>query len=155
DLFAIPQRSALKRTAREHGISVLLPLRSIPFRSRHVKTLAWIPDFQHVRRPEFFSVEERRGRDVTFRTIAERCTLLLLSSQNAFEHFADVFPEHVHKVRLSPFPSLFAFEPPVGEGPEALAILRKYNVGPKFALVANQFWRHKNHEVVIEAVRLL
>ena len=152
ELFGIPQRSALKRAARQHGISVLLPLRFIPFRSLNVKTIAWIPDFQHVRRPEFFSAEKRRGRDVTFRNMAERCTLLLLSSQNAFEHFADVFPEHVHKVRVSPFPSLFAFEAPVGE---AQSTLRKFNVSPKFALVANQFWRHKNHEVVIEAVRQL
>jgi glycosyltransferase involved in cell wall biosynthesis len=151
-LFALPERSGLKRTAREHGISVLLPFRSIPFRAADVKTIGWIPDFQHVHRPEFFSDQERRGRDLTFRGMAERCSLLLLSSQNALEHFADLYPEHIHKARLSPFPSLFAFEAPSGD---TIDTLRKFNLSSKFALVANQFWRHKNHEVVIEAIRQL
>jgi glycosyltransferase involved in cell wall biosynthesis len=77
---------------------------------------------------------------------------VLLSSENALEHFADLFPEHLDKARLSPFPSLFAFEAPAGD---PLVTIRKFNLPTKFALVANQFWRHKNHEVVIEAIRQL
>ena len=84
--------------------------------------------------------------------MAERCTLLLLSSRNALDHFADFYPQHVNKARLVPFPSLFAFEPPAGD---ATVPVRKFNLPEKFALVANQFWRHKNHEVVIEAIRQL
>jgi glycosyltransferase involved in cell wall biosynthesis len=149
-LLALPERSGLIHSAREHGISVLLPFRTVPFRASDIKTICWIPDFQHVHLPEFFSEEQRRSRDVTFRHMAERCTLLLLSSRTALEHFADVFPQHIDKARFVPFPSLFAFEPPTGD---ATVTVRKFNLPEKFALVANQFWRHKNHEVVIEAIR--
>jgi len=87
-----------------------------------------------------------------FQMVAERSTLLLLSSQNAADHFAEIFPKHIQKARLAPFPSLFAFENPTGD---VQATLRKFHLPAKFALVANQFWRHKNHGVVIEAIRQL
>jgi glycosyltransferase involved in cell wall biosynthesis len=151
-LLALPEPSGLIRTARENGISVLLPFRTVPFRATGIKTICWIPDFQHVHRPEFFPESQRRSRDVTFQRMAERCTLLLLSSRNALDHFADLYPQYVNKARLMPFPSLFAFEPPAGD---AIVTVRKFNLPEKFALVANQFWRHKNHEVVIEAIREL
>jgi len=152
-LFSLPeQRSLLMRTAQRHGVSVLLPLRGGPPRARNIKTIGWIPDFQHVQRPEFFSEQERQWRNNTFQNIAERCSLVLLSSQNAVDHFSDLFPAYVHKARLSPFPSLFAFEPPAGD---PLITVNKFNLPMKFALVANQFWRHKNHGLVIEALREL
>lgn len=151
-LLALPERTGLIRTARENGISVLLPFRTVPFRATGIKTICWIPDFQHLHLPEFFPESERRSRDVTFQRMAERCTLLLLSSRNALDHFADFYPQYVNKARLVPFPSLFAFEPPAGD---ATVPVRKFNLPQKFALVANQFWRHKNHEVVIEAIRQL
>jgi len=151
-LLAMSERSRLIKTARDHRISVLLPCRSVAFRPSGVKIIGWIPDFQHVYRPEFFSEEECRRRDRTFQSVAESSTLLLLSSQNTVDHFAEIFPEHIQKARLAPFPSLFAFENPTGD---VQATLRKFNLPAKFALVANQFWRHKNHGVVIEAVRQL
>jgi glycosyltransferase involved in cell wall biosynthesis len=151
-LLALPERSRLVLTARAHGISVLLPLITVPFRVPDIKTICWIPDFQHVHLPEFFTEGQLHYRDVTYQRMAERCTLMLLSSRNAFEHFADVFPQHVDKVRLASFPSLFAFEPPSGD---PRVTIRKFNLPEKFILVANQFWRHKNHEVVVEAIRRL
>jgi glycosyltransferase involved in cell wall biosynthesis len=51
-----------------------------------------------------------------------------------------------------PFPSLFAFSPPTGD--PTIAVDR-YRLPAKFALVANQFWAHKNHAVVIDALTLL
>src|SRR5262245_61245892 len=140
-LLALSERSGLVRSAREHGISVLLPFLAVPFRAPDIKTICWIPDFQHVHHPEFFTKDQLRSRDVTYQHMAERCTLLLLSSRNAVEHFANVFPQHVGKVRLASFPSLFAFEPPSGD---TRVTIQKFNLPEKFALVANQFWRHKN-----------
>jgi glycosyltransferase involved in cell wall biosynthesis len=150
-LLGLPDNPQLVSAAREHGISVLLPLR-FPFRTSSVKTIGWIPDFQHAVRPEFFSEAERTGRDVVFHRLARWSTLVLVSSQSALEHFRRYIPAYAHKARLSPFPSLFAFEPPVGD---VAATVRKFNLPEKFVLVANQFWRHKNHEIVIDAIRLL
>jgi len=151
-LMGLPDKSGLFQTAREHGISVLLPLQHFdgnPAGSFDIKIIAWIPDFQHVYLPEFFSEVERRRRDVAFRALAERASLVMLSSKNALDHFVRFVPEHAKKGRVVSFPSLLAFEAPEGD---PVYTRQKFNLPVKFALVANQFWRHKNHLVVIEAI---
>jgi glycosyltransferase involved in cell wall biosynthesis len=150
--FGLPDKSALLHVVRKLRISVLLPARVLPFRSRRFKTIGWIPDFQHVYLPEFFSQTTREYRDQTFRSLAEGCTLVMLSSHNALEHFAAFAPEYRHKARAVPFPSPFAFE---RLEENVFATQEKFKLPSKFALVANQFWRHNNHELVIDAIRQL
>lgn len=147
-----PKKSNLLSTAREHQISLLLPLSHVPLKLTSVQTIGWIPDFQHVYLPEYISDAECRRRDISFRELAKRATLVMLSSQNALEHYSDFIPEYAHKARLAPFPSSLAFNLPSGD---VHSSRRKFNLPEKFALVANQFWRHKNHLVVVEAISLL
>src|SRR5262249_37814143 len=128
------------------------PLFHIPDERSDIRTIGWIPDFQHVYLPEFFSEEERRVRDTNFRQLARRATRILLSSRNALDHFAAFLPDHAHKARVCSFPSMFAFE---SFDTDALSSQRKFNIPEKFALVVSQFWRHKNHMVVVEAIGLL
>lgn len=151
-LLRIPDKSDLFFVARQHEIDVLLPLFDVPPWDFSVKTIGWIPDFQHVYLPEYFNAAERARRDSTMRRLIERTTLLMLSSRTAQEHFAAFAPAEAHKARVISFPSLFAFEPPAGD---ARLSREKFNLPEKFALVANQFWAHKNHAVVVEALRQL
>jgi len=76
----------------------------------------------------------------------------MLSSQNAHEDFARFAPDHAQKARVVPFPSLLAFEPLAND---PLETQHKFHLPEKFALVANQFWAHKNHALVVEALALL
>jgi glycosyltransferase involved in cell wall biosynthesis len=143
DIFAV---------ARAHGIDVLLPLFDVPQWKIFTKTIGWIPDFQHVYMPEFFSAEERSKRDKAISRLAERADVIMLSSHVAKEHFINVAPPYAAKARVASFPSLFAFEPP---GRNPIASQSKYNLPAKFALVANQFWAHKNHLAVVQALEQL
>jgi glycosyl transferase family 1 len=141
-------RPALYRVAREHAIDVLLPLQIMPASAPPVATISWIPDFQHVRRPEFFPPEERRDRDERFAMLAANASLVMLSSESALADFRSGHPAHADKGRVARFPSLFGFEPPSGTpGPVA----DKYRLPSKFALVVNQFWTHKNHLLLVRA----
>lgn len=140
------------KTASEHGISVLLPPGTVPDWTAGIKTIGWIPDFQHIHLPQYFTEAERCNRTRMFRNLAERAEAVFLSSHNSHEHFCTFAPEYVKKAHVLSFPSLFAFEPLYGDPVE---ICRKYNLPDKFALVANQFWAHKNHELVVEGLRLL
>jgi len=151
-LCGLSDKSALLSTARQHQISVLLPVQTPLPPAADLQTIGWIPDFQHLFLPQFFSREMREYRDQAFRLLARQCALVMLSSRNAVEHFVRFAPEQAHKARLLSFPSRFAFEPPPAKIVDAR---QKFRIPEKFALVVNQFWRHKNHEVVIEAVRLL
>jgi glycosyltransferase involved in cell wall biosynthesis len=138
--------------ARAHSIRVLLPVLDVPPWPAGVKTVGWIPDFQHAFLPQYFPEEERRRRDDSIRRLAAQATLVLLSSEAARADYVEFAPAHAHKARVLPFPSLFAFDPPAGE---TSAGENRFNVPVKFALVANQFWAHKNHLLIVEALRRL
>jgi len=138
--------------AIRRGVDVLLPVVGPPRWTCNVPTVGWIPDFQHVQLPEFFPPSERSARDTAFRAIADGCSRVILSSQDAARDFRAFTPEHAGKASVHPFPSLFAFDPPNGAGNDAVG---KYHLPRKYALVINQLWAHKNHLVVIEALDLL
>lgn len=138
--------------AQNVGISTLLPLVHIPEEMCGVGTIGWIPDFQHVYLPGYFSEEDRRLRDAAFLSLVTRADLVMLSSRAAAAHYANFAPTYAHKARVLPFPSLLAFDPVSGDPRETLA---RFHLPSKFALVANQFWQHKNHLAVVEAVRQL
>jgi len=151
--FGWPKRSSLADVARAHQISVLLPLSRIPHGLPHSKAIGWIPDFQHVHLPEFFPEALRRERDTAFLLMARRAARVILSSRDALQHFVSLFPNYSDKGRVASFPSpLFAFEPPQGD---VSSTQRKFNLPDKIALVVNQFWHHKNHLLVVNAISQL
>jgi glycosyltransferase involved in cell wall biosynthesis len=136
--------------ARAAGLDVAVPVCiAAPPPGLDLATVGWIPDFQHRLLPEYFTHEELVDRDAVHAALSERCTRMILSSESVRDHFARFFPEHLAKARVAPFPSRFAFDPPSGDPRGALA---KYHLPPKFALVVNQLWAHKNHELVVDAI---
>jgi glycosyltransferase involved in cell wall biosynthesis len=147
------EKSELYETALRYKASVVLPVLQIDVPRAPVPTIGWIPDFQHRHWPGFYSKASLASRDRAYRQLAERSRLILLSSESARTDLAGFLPEHTAKARVLPFPSLFAFHPPEAADPHAT--VAKYRLPEKFALVANQFWQHKNHRVVVEAAALL
>ena len=151
-LLRLRDESDLFGLAQQNSINVLLPLLDIPPWRIGPNTIGWIPDFQHVHLPEFFSQSDLDRRNTTYRRLAEKATVVMLSSEAARDDFAKFVPQYAGKSRVVPFPSLLAFEE-LAEDPTATR--KKFNLPEKFALVANQFWAHKNHRLVIEALGLL
>ena len=151
-LLRMRGESDLFGLAQQNSINVLLPLLDLPPWRVGPGTIGWIPDFQHVHLPQFFDQRDLDRRNTTFRRLAEKATVVMLSSEAARHDFAESVPQYAGKGRVLSFPSLLAFE----ELTEDPAITqKKFNLPEKFALVANQFWAHKNHALVVEALSLL
>jgi len=149
-------KSELYETALRYKASVLVPVLQIDLPRAPVPTIGWIPDFQHRHWPQYYSKASLASRDRAYRELAQRSQLILLSSESARNDLAGFLPEYTPKARVLPFPSLFAFHPPQAADLQAtMATVAKYHLPEKFALVANQFWQHKNHRVVVDAVALL
>lgn len=148
-LLNLTDPSDLFLSARRLEIDVLLPLMDVPAWEPPVKIIGWVPDFQHFKLPELFSESERKHRDRAIRRLTENAKYIILSSNTARDHFVDFAPAHSAKARVVPFPSLLAFDPPSGD---TGATLTQFNLPRKFALVTNQFWTHKNHLAVVEAL---
>lgn len=112
----------------------------------------WIPDFQEHYLPEFFSKEEVERRIAIQKTVSTRSgALLLLSSQAALDDYKKIHPE----ARTKNYVVSFAVSHPPYQDRDIDAIRQQYSIPEKYYISSNQFWAHKNHRVVIEAVRIL
>lgn len=112
----------------------------------------WIPDFQHHHLPQLFSQQEIDSRNESFKQIAYNATVIILSSRMAQEDFCSLYPQHAHRSAILNFVS--SIDPAwFQENPKAYQ--EKYGLPEDFFLLANQFFKHKDHLVVIEALRLL
>jgi glycosyltransferase involved in cell wall biosynthesis len=125
---------------------------SEPPRGCNIPTLAWLPDFQHVHIPEMFSLRERKNRNDSFMRIAHNATRIILLSDSVKRDFESFAPPHAHKARVVR-PASYIPEAAYERSPRPVA--DAYCLPEKFIYVPNQFWKHKNHEAVFRAVRLL
>lgn len=110
----------------------------------------WIPDFQHLALPHFFTDEERAQRDRAIRDVAERPGTLVLSSHAAAADFRAAAPDARVDVAVWRFCTVLTNNEAGGADPHV-----KYRLPEHFAYLPNQFWAHKNHVVVFEALALL
>jgi glycosyltransferase involved in cell wall biosynthesis len=120
----------------------------------HARTvnLYWIPDFQEHYLPAFFSQEEIDRRITIQKGISGlKGAKLLLSSRSAFDDYKKFYPDAHTSTYVVPF----AVSHPPFEEIDLQSVRNKYHVPVKYFISANQFWAHKNHLVILEAVKLL
>lgn len=120
----------------------------LPYR----QAVSWIPDFQHRYLPEFFSDYECQSREKQFAKIAAQAGLVILNSRSAAADFKKYYPDSQAKTRVLsayPYPSADWYQPDPQE------IQRKYRLPERYVLCCNQFWVHKNHSTLFQAVAML
>lgn len=113
------------------------------------KFLYWIPDFQEHYLPQFFTKEEIELRKSTQREIVQKATYIVFSSESARRDFNDIYPEN----RLRQFVLPFAVGHPTIPSCELIA--GRYRVKDNFFICSNQFWKHKNQNIILEALHIL
>lgn len=144
------QENLLSVFLRKHEVDVFFNVGAPPLNFL-LPFFSWIPDFQHLHFPEFFSELEIKRRDISFKGSAQRGTRVILSSENALNDFSGFAPWAVEKARVLSFVAqvsedIFQKEPVI--------ICRKYYIPERFILLPNQFWKHKNHLTVIRALQI-
>ncbi len=151
-LIGIPEKSPQEIYCEKEDVSaMLLGAQFYPYRTSF-KKIAWIYDFQHKVLPEYFTRNALANRDNTFEHLARCADIVLLSSKFEFEKYKTFFPQYINKARVISFPSLYSLVP-TKKNINASNV--KYRIPKKFILVANQYWAHKNHAVVIRALSIL
>lgn len=114
--------------------------------------VAWFPDFQHRLLPHLFSRSAYWRRDVGFRVQIASGRHIMLSSASALGDFRRFYPGASNGVSVV----RFATEPPAGlltTNPSE--VTASYGLPRRYFYLPNQFWRHKNHQLVIDALALL
>ena len=140
----------LARHLLHHDVDVLSHAPN-SVRCSGVKNIAWIPDFQHKYLPEFFSKEELSGRDAEFERIAECMDKVILSSETAKADFIKYYPQYKEKACVLRFAPVLDFDSPK----QVNLVEAKYGIAGKYFFLPNQYWKHKNHKVALQALRIL
>jgi glycosyltransferase involved in cell wall biosynthesis len=114
-----------------------------------VPWIGWLWDFQHVERPDFFSVpHELTARNRAMRRLACEAPHLIASSYHARDIARRLFPwlgDEITALRFPAIPEDAWYERDPTMTAQALGIDRPYVYLP------NQFWKHKDHETAFRA----
>ena len=120
--------------------------------SSQIPWSTWIPDFQPIILPDLFSKEEITLRTEEFNNLGARSTRIILSSYDAQKDLEKYAPEMKNKSRVLQFVS----HPDYKKLNINLNDLKlKYKFISPYFLIPNQFWIHKNHKVLVEALGIL
>lgn len=119
-----------------------------PSRDVAIRTIAWIPDFQHLHLPHFFPPDELRARGKLYQQLVEQSTLVIVSSESARKDLHRFAPRFAHKARVLRF---CAVRPDV-EASTSLDLGSTYGLGAPYFYIPNQAWAHKNHVTVVRAL---
>lgn len=113
---------------------------------------AWVHDFQFVHLPALYDrgVLEYTRRGIV--RIADAAGRVVVSSRDALKDLQTFLPRATSKARVLPFVANMA--PHVYAGDPA-PVARRYHLPERFMYLPNQFWQHKNHRLVLEALRIL
>ena len=117
-----------------------------------VPAVAWIPDFQHRYLQHLFDFKAYWKREIGFRAQILSGRQVMLSSDDARQDCERFYPTthgRTHVIR---------FAVPAASDIDAVAarsVVDSYGLPETFFFLPNQFWIHKNHECVIQALRIL
>jgi len=142
----------LDKLLKTHDIQVLSHSGIIGL--KECKTINWIPDFQHLHLPHMFSKKNILGRDKVYLEMIKKSDKIVVSSYAALKDFKSFAPQYIEKVDVLPFVS----QPDqryLQLSEDKKSLIEKYNLSEEFFYIPNQFWKHKNHMLVFEAVKIL
>lgn len=115
-------------------------------------TVAWIPDLQHRQLPHLFSGAAKLRREIGFQLQVLSGRTIILSSNTAERDCLSYYPRSRGRTAVLKFASEPSAEL-LGLDPET--VLEKHNLPRTYFYLPNQFWRHKNHGIVLNALEIL
>ncbi len=137
---------------REHRIDVLFECAQFYGWRFPFPRIAWITDFQHRHLPELFSFSAYWKRDLGFRAQISSRRQVMLSSEDSRSDCEAFFPQSMGRTSVVRFAML---PPELSDFQSDRAIASSYQLPERYFYLPNQFWKHKNHRTVIEALRIL
>lgn len=111
----------------------------------------WIPDFQELYFPNFFSKEEIALRHSINTATGEGNNFVIFSSKSAESDFDKFYPSNKCKKYVLYFASVH----PKYEYLNFETLRIKYNIPLAYFISANQFWEHKNHFIILKSLVIL
>lgn len=143
-------QSIIPKKKINFGIDILFHPSEIQIPNSIKKHLYWIPDFQEVYLPHLFSEKYLDFRKKSQQELLSSDKHVLFSSNDACHDFIKLYPSAKSKKHVVNFS---VFHPNyIDINIEQLKV--KYQlIDVPYFFSPNQFWKHKNHIVVLKAVK--
>lgn len=140
----------INQIQQKYELNGLFPVNDILFKntSKDFKLVSWITDFQHKFLPENFKWVNRVIRDIRFKLILKYSNTVVLSSQDSLSHLKQFYRISSVELRVLNFVSHAHLIAPTPRD----IVISKYSISRVFFIVSNQFYRHKNHLIVLKAI---
>lgn len=143
---------ATRSMFHEHGIEVVFENAQFHGARLGIPAIAWIPDFQHRELPHLFSRVAWWKRELGFRAQIAAGRTIMLSSHDARDACERHYPATVGRTHVVRFAVPFERRPDAAEVRRAR---ESHGLPERYFYLPNQFWQHKNHLLVIDALALL
>ena len=116
--------------------------------------ISWIPDFQHRHFPLYFNKKDARKRDFFYSSIAHNSRRrIVLSSESCLDDFRRFYEPIKCKPYIVSFVSNIERIIRNLDKNREVSILAENGISnDKYVCIMNQFWQHKNHKVVFDAI---
>lgn len=114
--------------------------------------VAWVPDLQHRFLPQLFSRAARWKREAGFQAQIRAGRAIMTSSEDTRQACVRLYPVSAERVRAVRFA---VRAPEAVDDAAARAVADRYQLPQRYFFMPNQFWVHKNHRLVVEALALL
>jgi glycosyltransferase involved in cell wall biosynthesis len=145
----------LRYLMRKYSIDLVSHAEHVFGQPRSFRLISWLPDFQYLHLPELFPRLDSEAETGRLRKLISGTDMVILSSYAAFEDYKRIATRDAAPASVLQFVSQPNWELRGDSKLSAADMEAKYRFSGKFFFLPNQFWRHKNHIVVFEAIRLL
>lgn len=146
--FGFHRDDLMERFVVKHGIE-LLSHSDVIGGNASIPCVPWIPDFQHRNLPHLFTRSQLFYRSRTLQLQSRFATRVIVSSRDAQKDLEIHAPSLAPRSRVLQFVVKPEFQPIATAGDQ---ILETYAIAEPYFHLPNQFWVHKNHRLVIEAL---
>lgn len=118
--------------------------------THHFKSrMYWKPDFQEMYYPNFITTKELDFvKDYLNEARIHPKYEIVFSSEDSLNDYKKFFSPFENIVKVMKFVSILPKLPTT----DSTYIRNKYSLPEKYFIIANQFWPHKNHQLVFEAI---
>lgn len=114
--------------------------------------VAWVPDLQHRFLPQLFSRVARWKRELGFQAQIRAGRAIMTSSEDTRQACVRLYPVSAERVQAVRFA---VRAPEAVDDAVARTVADRYQLPQRYFFMPNQFWVHKNHRLVVEALALL
>lgn len=149
--LAFGRNKAVLSLCKRHGCDVIMEAAEYLGWRFPAACLVWVPDFQDRHLPELFSYWGLQRKFLALRLQIATSRTVLVSSESARKDCEHFYPAAKRRIAVARFAVRATLQP----GESDPQISAKYGLPSRYFYLPNQYWAHKNHVRVVDALRLL